>query len=466
MVPHKIHVRGLDTFNPDEVKAYVAEKFSSSRFERVEWIDDSSANLIFDSASTAQEALVAFASIEIADPTQLHPLECLPAKPFSGKPDSALLVRLAVTGDKKVTGAAARSRFYLLHPEYDPEERKRRGEFNRGKYRDRDGYGRDRDRYRDRNRDDREWDRRRSGGSGRRRYYRYEDEESEPFDASLYDDDAAALAKRPETTFSPRRRGSRSDSDEDRYARRNRDKELFPDRRPKEKNNGVLRRGRSASPPRESSRMDMDNADRGRDAAVQNRDKARSIKDRLSQSNNTKELFPNKVSAPSSGPSPKAQMDQVDDSAVLTSGMSRVSLYSNNPCHKCCGFDGSNDATPRRSIHDSNDNNGHNNINAAARCYHRHHRQQGKRIIINISAAKLADRITPRSADAGNGNGALNIRGLANKRGEDQGIAIKGTGANARELFPEKFGNAGKELFADKLDRRSRRRQKAEDLFS
>jgi hypothetical protein len=45
------------------------------------------------------------------------------------------------------------------------------------------------------------------------------------------------------------------------------------------------------------------------------------------------------------------------------------------------------------------------------------------------------------------------------------GLSIKGTGGNVKELFPDKFGNAGKELFGDKLDGRGRRRQKAEDLF-
>jgi len=60
----------------------------------------------------------------------------------------------------------------------------------------------------------------------------------------------------------------------------------------------------------------------------------------------------------------------------------------------------------------------------------------------------------------------LNIRGLAAKRGSEQGLAIKGTGATVKELFPDKFsGNAGKELFAEKLEGRGRRRQRAEDLF-
>jgi Nuclear cap-binding protein subunit 3 len=174
-VPHKVHIRGLDTFNPEEVKAYLAEHFSATQLDRIEWIDDSSANLVFKTESTAQDALISLAAVEVADPTQLLPLEAVRAKGFAPKPDCVLQVRFAVTGDKKVTGAAARSRFYLLHPEFDPEERRRRGEFGRGKYRDRDdGYRRGGDR--------------RSGG----RRDRQEDDNPEPFDVSLYDDDPEA----------------------------------------------------------------------------------------------------------------------------------------------------------------------------------------------------------------------------------------------------------------------------------
>lgn len=76
------------------------------------------------------------------------------------------------------------------------------------------------------------------------------------------------------------------------------------------------------------------------------------------------------------------------------------------------------------------------------------------------TSASLADRITAPNA------GGFSIRGMANKRGDDQGIAIKGTGPTVRELFPDKFGtNAGKELFAEKLEGRGKRRQKAEDMF-
>ncbi|KAK4103825.1 hypothetical protein N658DRAFT_493290 [Parathielavia hyrcaniae] len=390
LVPYKVHIRGLDTFTPDDVKAYVAEHYSISQFGRIEWIDDSSANLIFKSESIGQEALAAFAALEITDPTQLPPLEDIPAKSFSQKPDSVLRVRFAVAADRKVSRAAERSRFYLLHPEYDPEERRKRGELGRGKYRDRD------DRYRR----DRRNDRRRGS---------YDDEERNTFDVNLYDDDPSSLAKRTRRPSRTRRRSASSSSDT-RRPERNREKGPFPANREKElfpaKRSGVGHglRDRSASPVRDrdgDAEMDLDEDARAA-AAMRSREKGRSIKERLSRgntakelfpskdSNKPKELFPTKVSSSAGG---KAQMDQVDDTTILAS-------------------------------------------------------------------ASLADRITAP------GTGGFSIRGMAGKRASDQGIAIKGTGPTVRELFPEKFANnAGKELFAEKLVGRGRRRQRAEDLF-
>lgn len=403
LVPHKVHIRGLDTFTPDDIKAYLTQHSLSAQFERIEWIDDNSANLIFRSEAAAQEAILELAAVAISDVTQLPPLEGIPAKQYTTKPDSHLQIRFAVAGDKKAVGAAQRSRFYLLHPEYDPEERRRRGGRGGSKYRDRDdGY--------------------RRGGRDARRRDRLEDvEDAEQFDVNLYDDDSAALAQRTSGRRSrsrSHRRSSRgsigSESDRGRsYTQKNRQKELFPDRRP---GKGLRGRSRSASPMRDrDGDADMDeDANARHAAAMRSREKGRSIKERLARENNTrgtgskelfpdkasgvKELFPTKISTGAT--SGKAQMDQVDDSTILAS-------------------------------------------------------------------ANLADRVMARpTASTG-----INIRGLAARTG-DRGISIKGTGPTVKELFPEKFGgnsgssgNAGKELFAEKLEGRGRRRQKAEDLF-
>ncbi|TPX15131.1 uncharacterized protein E0L32_004689 [Thyridium curvatum] len=431
LVLNKIHLRGLDAFNPDDLRAYVKEHYSAGTFDRIEWIDDTSANLLFKTEASASEALIALCAVEITEPAHLPPGELLPAKPYASKPDNTLQVRFALASDRKEAGAAARSRFYLLNPEYDPEERRRRGEFDRsrGKYRDRDG-----DRYR------------RGGGGGDRRRRNYEDDEPETFDVNLYDDDEAALAKRESRPsgrrrrrYSSRSRSRSSGSDAGRYARQNQSKELFPDRRPRERN-GLSSRNRSASPARSAGGGDMD-VDSDRRAGSRNRDKARSIKDRLSRDNSTKELFPTKVSAPGS----RAQMDRVDPTDSMTTRLSGMSVLS---------YDGACDTVFSVLLHQHQHQH-----------QHQHHLHPSGKTSSNsmvmcrsvITNNNPTDRITRPSSDS-----AFNIRGLAAKKGDEQGFAIKGS---AKELFPDKLNNAGKELFADKLHGRGRPRQRAEDHF-
>ncbi|KAF4510390.1 hypothetical protein G6O67_002279 [Ophiocordyceps sinensis] len=233
VIPTKVHVRGLNTLHTDDVKAYVRTHFGL--VDRVEWIDDVSANLVFGSEPTAREAIVALSSIEVADASALAVGETLPAKPFDGKPEVSLQVRFALKSDKKEAGAAMRSRYYLIHPEHDPEERRRRQHDNRSRYRDRDG-------------DFRRGDRGRRGSN---------DPRPETFEASMYDD----APSQPRRYSDPEER-SRAYSKEVR-GKENHVKELFRDRAP--------RRDR-------------------------NRDHARAIKGRLPDNNGAKELFPSKSS--------------------------------------------------------------------------------------------------------------------------------------------------------------------------
>lgn len=82
LVPTKVHLRGVDTLTTEDIKSYASDHFGA--VDRVEWIDDTSVNLLFGSEAIAQDALVSLCAIPIADPTQLPTLESLPAKPFSG----------------------------------------------------------------------------------------------------------------------------------------------------------------------------------------------------------------------------------------------------------------------------------------------------------------------------------------------------------------------------------------------
>jgi hypothetical protein len=368
LVPNKIHIRGLDTLHTDDIKAYVKAHYGP--LNRVEWIDDTSANLLFDSELSARDALVALSTIELADATALAVGESLPAKPLDGRPEISLRVRFAVQSDRKQSGAALRSRYYLLHPEHDPEERRRRNQENRTRYRDRDG------------------NHRRSEGH-RRRDSRDRDDEVETFEASMYDDAPRATRERREPDNEDERRS---------YARENRGKELFADRasgRGRDRDRDRTR-NRSASPMR-----DRDGDELLEDTSAsssRNRVKARSIRDRLSTDNDSRELFPTR----GRGPRGKAsQLDQLEDA---------------------------------------------------------------------IGSARLKEEDMPKivaTPDVPTGSSAFNIRGIAGQRRDGEtGFSIKGAaGANARELFPDKLGgsNAGKELFDAG---RSKRRQKAEDLFS
>lgn len=255
------------------------EHFSAP--DRVEWIDDQSANLVFPSEATAQDALLALSAVPISDVSSLPLGETVVAKPLSAKPDIALHVRLAVLSDKKVRGAATRSRYYLFHPDQDPEERRRQRER----------------RYRDRGDDDGRRDR------GRRR--RSADDEVETYDAGMYDDDEATLADRAAKNRGQRRSRSRNRYEREDEIRRNlnQDKELFPGRP----------RNRSASPLRDRDGDAQMDADEARAGTSNNRRAASGLKERLSKDNASKELFPTKPSTSGSG-----HMDRLDAAEEAT----------------------------------------------------------------------------------------------------------------------------------------------------
>ncbi|KAI9740735.1 MAG: hypothetical protein M1818_004700 [Claussenomyces sp. TS43310] len=408
---NKIHIKGLDNLTSNDLKAYAAEHHAPDAIERIEWIDDTSANLVYPTSEAAKSALTAFAASAVDDVSQIPTLRLLPAKPFSARPDARLEVRLAVQADRKQAGARERSRFYLFNPEHDPAERRRReGGGSRGgqRYRDRDDDG-----YRSQIYDDREHKRRQDG---------------EVFDANLYDDDEAALALRASRLNGHRdSRSSSSSSVEYRGQgiRKRGTKELFPDR-VRVRNSGRLR-GRSASPARDRAEaqykddsLDLRISRRARNdrGSSANRLQAHQIKSRLQQQSNStpKELFPQMITT---NPRRSAAFDVADEAADLFADRMPVPLY-----------DGSNDVGSKADLN--------------------------SRI-----TTPLEGRISSTIDSQG-----LSIKGAA-KPHLTAGISIKGSAApSVKELFPSRAsGNAGKELFTDKLEGRGGRRRKAEDMF-
>lgn len=392
--PEKVHIRGLDNLTTDDVKKF-AHHYYDERITRVEWIDDSSLNLVYGSNDIAETALRKFSAQELPeDISQLPILQSFSANPFPDNPKISLQVRLAVVGDRKQRGARERSRFYLFNPEHDPAERRKREGGRR--YRDRDDGG-----YRSQRYDEREQRNRQRG-----------DEEA-GFDASLYDDDEAALATRAGRRHG--RSASASSGSDFRERSDNRRgsglRELFPDRGG---NDGRLR-DRSASPVRNADRARDYNRRRRDTAAVENRSKAQAIKARLRrESSATRELFPSKVGT---SHRKSGALDVTDETADLFANRMPVPF-----------LDGSSDVRPSGKL-------------------------------------SLAERITSEQPQQSQG---FSIRGTA--KPAPTGFSIKGLASDnstMKELFPSRSGggNAGKELFSERIVGRGGRRQKAEDLF-
>lgn len=278
LVLNKVYLYGLDHFTSKDLEALAQEYYSTETYERIEWIDDSSANLVFANSEIAADALRAFAAIDIGDVSQLPIQQMIPAKAFPGHPETTLQIRLAVMSDKKLPKAHERSRFYLIHPEYDPASRRNRGYRTREPLRHRD------------------IDDPRSNGGGRRGRL---DDLDDTFNEAYYDDDEASISSRRRGGGSRQSsRGSFSSGDGLRgRVTRGIGKELFPDRSGGGKSAGRLR-DRSASPARDFDHV-KSNSNGPYDVQKENRRKAQLLKATLQAKHprpaNNKELFPHKA---------------------------------------------------------------------------------------------------------------------------------------------------------------------------
>jgi hypothetical protein len=122
----KVHVRGVDEMTTDDIKQFASTHYANEVPSRVEWIDDTSANIVYSSAEVGLQALAALTQVgeeEGEGASTQPPLRLRSAKLLSTHPDSVLQVRSAIKTDKKQPRAHEKSRFYLMHPEHDPRER-------------------------------------------------------------------------------------------------------------------------------------------------------------------------------------------------------------------------------------------------------------------------------------------------------------------------------------------------------
>ncbi|KAM0711519.1 hypothetical protein Q7P35_000885 [Cladosporium inversicolor] len=464
IVPFKVHLRGLDDLTPQKIEAGVREVCDMEFYRRLQWIDDTSANLIFDTEAAAADALAALSAEEESEPLRLRAV-----KPLEALGGAQLQARMAIEADVKVAGAKDRSRFYLMNPEYDPDSRPRKRKNIREQG---PRYKRTRRQSEDET------------------FHRRNSQQSTPFNVDLYDD-APAAAQPAARIASP---SSASSYDVRKKTRSGED--LFAGR-----DNGRLRnnnsRDRSASPDRDgdgrygfSEEQPYRRTARQRSATPPRLRHNRENQDaRLERS---KELFPARGTTSTlkaNGQAPEARRPANGTTTDLfldrtTNGSKE--LFPDKAQHR---------------RHDARDINvdevataiGQYNLDgtfeAIAYTYNPSGSgRAGQKSKTNENAGRdLFARVTggPQSS---NNNGRLRNGDSA----QDQGFSFKGAGRDepgfsilgasgnndknrerganlARELFPHRAGsgtavpNGGKDLFDGRIKGRARKR--AEDLF-
>lgn len=416
-VAHKVHITGVDDLTTTDLKAFVAEHYPTEAPPRFEWVDDSSANIVYQTPAVALKALESFSAHHLLQPLELRSAKCL-----SIRPESRLRVRMALSTDVKRPRAHEASRFYMMHPEHDPREK------GRGRNRMEGSSDYQARRY----------------GDGEHRRRRLQDRES-AYSASMYDDDSGNFpqkghASRQSSTSMKSNLSSLADERTDRR-RPSQTGQVGGDYyRPGTGSQRALRHNRSASPRRDNETYGTFGGRGGRQRTppVEYRKELFPVKSASVASG--KELFPNKtvaanlkrelfpVKSSSSHHRRSDAFDAADETADLFAA--RMAFSERSPAvHKIAtttttdpsyGRLRSSDMEPRD---DSGD---------------------------HVEDTGISIRGASKHQESG-----VSIRGAA---GASQAEAI-------RELFPAKLGNVGRELFAEKVQGRGRRRNKAEDMF-
>lgn len=438
LAPHKVYIRGLEDLTTSDIQAFSLEHYPlTENPPRVEWIDDTSANLVFGSEETAMVALRHFAFA--SDKTEYLPLSQLrAAKTLSTHPGSSLYVRIASITDQKRPRAYEASRFYMMHPEHDPREQRRRPGNIQGNS-----------------------DYRRKAYSNDEHRRRRRKDKADGFEASMYDDGEPS-SKRDSLSSSANERG---------IERRNNARHRGDSYRPArdERNGPRTSRDRSASPTGRNGHTPPPTY-RSRDPHP------------FPHENKGKELFPSIIR---SGRDADRNAKDLFSSKMLTTDTTER-LYSTEPALARDTATNCNNISSNRvhaaevkkelfpdkvnpSKHSRSD--AFDAADATADLF-----ASGLSVpFTDGSSSRKSPFHDRRSSDSGSQSDGgevdlgLNIRGASKK--QSQGFLIRGGAAvNAigtiKELFPGKAaGNAGKELFAEKVEGRGGRRNRAEDMF-
>ena len=380
----------------------------------MEWIDDTSANIVFGDAATALQALEDFTLPQtnglIDNCLSVEPRD---ARVLSTRPKSNLKIRTAFSTDQKRPRANEASRFYMMHPEHDPREKRRFGEGRQEQY----------------------------TGSYRRRIYDIEEQRrrrrkdhKEGFD-SMYDDNHISDGHHSTTRLC--RDHSQYDQYDSRYHRDSKRPERNRSASPDAHRNSEAKTRHRTPPPNYRSRdpfpfpLENEGKELFPSKATGDRGVERSqnelFSNKIVAAGLKKELFPRKISSISHHRRSDA-FDSADETA---------DLFANALSVPFSGMEKSGSALTGRATKGST--------------------------AISYGRLRFLDP-EPRATD----HRSMHIRGATIQ--QETGFLICGGAAagTIKELFPGKtIGNGGKELFAENLRGRGVgvRRNKAEDMF-
>lgn len=389
------------------------EYFPSIPPTKVEWIDDSSANIVFQDEKTAMEALEQFSAISNLDGGPIPNFQLRAAKSLSSHPDSKLHVRTSFITDQKRPRAYEASRFYMMHPEHDPRVRRRPG---------------------DRSSDSRNGDYRRRGYSDEEHWRRRRRDNENGFDASMYDD------------TSPSRRDSMGSS---------------PDFRSDDGGGRSRRRGDSYRPAR--GHRDGNSRERSASPGRPRRTPPPSYRTRdphpFPRENQGKELFPTKST--SNGDVNRNGKDLFSNKLLAADLKKDLFPHKANVSNhrRSDAFDAADETADLFA----------NGLSMSTKTGSQADKSLADRIgngsALSYGRLKASDPVVVHEMQETDNSG-ISILGASSQ--QDQGFSIRGNAAagTIKELFPGKaVGNAGKELFAGRLEGRGGRRNKAEDMF-
>jgi hypothetical protein len=126
--PETLNLQGVNDFGPNDPLDYALEHCPERKPKRLRWVNDNSVNIEYYSSHDATDALLVLTHPDAGVAALIPAQTSRQALPYSKKPDSALVIREANSGDQKERHASERSEFYRKNPQARERDAERRRE--------------------------------------------------------------------------------------------------------------------------------------------------------------------------------------------------------------------------------------------------------------------------------------------------------------------------------------------------